>query len=463
MSIVRCPLCSAEFRLVEFLAQLPPPLIVVTDAGGPAEEVPDSSRFRAGDTDALGGQAALIDTGPVSDSSEEIPAFDFVPGSVDDDSPSPPRESSRRPARRPKNMAWEMAKIVGGALLAVPAAQIILWWFVPYDWKRDLLGIGPSLSRVVPWAVPDKFRDPFGEDTFDSASLATGDRQLASPLRRPSVAVRDRSTVPPTRGSERPESPPPPSSSPSKTGTAGEPAANQRPITMREPAEPADGVPAAKIDTAPAESEPLVVASDPPPTDLAQTISNATGSPKYGAADLQAALEQALQASVNWDTSTDQTDSHRAGLTDDFYREFAHLGEVLAFMRPDEDRVREWAAAVRDLLLSFGQQPKKLAMIGNRTVDWLDQPTPPNQGVFLFGTVKQLRPEGPLFATELELASLKKHTVTIISRLDPGPFYAPGDRILMLGVLMTSPTEQPAGPKSQAATVVLGSFPIRLP
>ncbi len=70
--------------------------------------------------------------------------------------------------------------------------------------------------------------------------------------------------------------------------------------------------------------------------------------------------------------------------------------------------MRQWAAAVRDLLLSFGQQPKKLAMIGNRTADWLDQPTRPNQGVFLFGTVKQIEPEGPLFATELELASLEE-------------------------------------------------------
>ena len=30
-SLVRCPLCNAEFRLGEFLAQLPPPLIVVQD------------------------------------------------------------------------------------------------------------------------------------------------------------------------------------------------------------------------------------------------------------------------------------------------------------------------------------------------------------------------------------------------------------------------------------------------
>ena len=30
-SIVRCPLCSAEYRLEEFLAQLPPPLIVLPE------------------------------------------------------------------------------------------------------------------------------------------------------------------------------------------------------------------------------------------------------------------------------------------------------------------------------------------------------------------------------------------------------------------------------------------------
>jgi hypothetical protein len=432
-SIVRCPLCSAECRLAAFLSQLPPPLIVVADAELTADEAPAEALFGA--RAASDGESVAIDTGEARDSSESIPAFDFASGSADVEAPSVPRDVPRRAARRQKNMAWEMAKIVGGAILAVPAAQIILWWFVPYDWKRDLLGVGPSMSHVVPWAVPQKFRDSFDAEILDSASVPADQRPSASPLRRPPVPTRDRPPASPASGTERaelraPNSPTPPEkravadSTEIPPPTAGPPSATAR----RPPEEPAGAAP------------------------------ETTGMPKYGSSDLQTALEQALQASVSWDTSPDQTEAHRTSLNDEFYVAFAHLGEVLAFLRPDEDSSRELAAAVRELLMSFGRQPKKLVLIGNRSADWLDQPARPNQGVFLFGTVQQIQPEGRLYATELELASPKKRFVTIVSHLDPQAFYAPGDRILMLGARIEPPAGEPP-----AAAIILGSFPIRLP
>ncbi len=200
-SIVRCPLCSAECRLSAFLAQLPPPLIVVADAELTADAAPAEALFGA--AAASDGETVSIDTGEACDSSESIPAFDFAPGSAKVEAPSVPRDVPRRAAHRQKSMAWEMAKIIGGAILAVPAAQIILWWFVPYDWKRDLLGIGPSMSRVVPWIVPQKFRDSFDEEILDSARVAADQRSIVSPLRRPPVPTRDRPTASPASGTER--------------------------------------------------------------------------------------------------------------------------------------------------------------------------------------------------------------------------------------------------------------------
>ena len=155
----------------------------------------------------------------------------------------------------------------------------------------------------------------------------------------------------------------------------------------------------------------------------------------------------------------DQTQQQRASLTEEFYSAFAHLGETLAFMSPRDSAVRELAAAVRDLLLSFERQPKKLVVIGNRTAEWLDQPARPNQGVFLFGTVGQIQPQGSLFATELELASLKQRTVGIVSRIDPKGFYAPGDRILMLGALISDPAKKPPGIRGQRGGGRAGQFP----
>jgi hypothetical protein len=192
------------------------------------------------------------------------------------------------------------------------------------------------------------------------------------------------------------------------------------------------------------------------------TAPGALDGPRYGVADLQVAVEQALQASVAWDTSPDQTAPHRAMLTEEFYSAFAYVGEIMAFMTPGDANARELAAAAHDLLASFEQQPKKLAMIGNRAAEWLDQPARPNQGIFLFGTVGQIQPQGALFATELELASLKKRTVSVVSRIDPTGFYAPGDHILMLGALIRDPAQNLPGYAGRAMVVVLGSFPLRL-
>jgi hypothetical protein len=334
-----------------------------------------------------------------------VPPFDFSPGAE-----LPPavewRGGGRRAGRRRPNVVWEITKIVGGALLAVPAAQIILWWCVPYAWKRDLLGIGPAVSRVVPWVVPAKFQAPLAYDTplvhRDPAERVGRGRAFSDRTETAPPADRDAERGAPPGDTARAAAPP--------------------------PAEPA---------LLPARS--------------------------YTSTDLRAALERALQASVSWDVSPDRTADHRQQLTDEFYEAFAHLGAVLAFLQPGEPDIRAQAAAVRDLLTSFGQQPQKLATLGNRAAQWLDVRARANEGLFLFGTVKHIEPEGQLFVTELELAALQRRTVRIYSRVDPHTLYAPGDRLLMLGAFVEHPQEKLPGFAGADELVALGSFPVRMP
>ncbi|MCU0958685.1 MAG: hypothetical protein MUF48_01150 [Pirellulaceae bacterium] len=381
-AVVQCPWCRDERPLSEFLAQLPPALIVVSG------DQPDAA---AEDTEVIG---RALDA--------DVPAFDFTPGTV----PPPAvewRGGPRRATRRRPNVAWEITKIVGGALLAVPAAQLILWWCVPYTWKRDLLGIGPTISRVAPWAVPAKFRAAQVDDTplanaGDSDRLVSGRAQSGNAL---------------------PDAP---------TDLAAQ---RQAPAAPGGPAPPAEPAPI------PARS--------------------------YASTDLREALERALQASVAWDMSPDRSAEHRQQLTDEFYAAFAHLGAVLAFLQPGEPDIRAHAAAVRDLLISFGQQPQKLATLGNRAAQWLEVHARANEGLFLFGTVKSIQPEGQLFVTELELAALQRRTVRVYSRLDPHTLYAPGDRLLMLGAFVEHPQERLPGFAGSDALVALGSFPVRMP
>lgn len=71
------------------------------------------------------------------------------------------RQSARRASSRrsssvstsSKNDQWvEIAKVVVGALLALPVAQLIIWWVLSVDPLR----LAPTVAKVVPFVVPAK-------------------------------------------------------------------------------------------------------------------------------------------------------------------------------------------------------------------------------------------------------------------------------------------------------------------
>jgi hypothetical protein len=450
-SLVRCPLCHAEFQLGAFLSQLPPPLIVVQHQEPPARsevappEVPSDSGVLHLDAPEVNDLAAASGVdGP-------LPPFDFTPGSAPTPQPGRAREPARRPPRPQKNMAWEITKIVGGGLLAIPAAQAILWWFVPRDWQRDLLGIGPAVSRVVPWVVPLQFRDlPVDADANDlSSSEPWLDRRGVAPRTdlnaKPRLAAKPKEAASLDEQVERVAS-----ESNAREGQGGQP----------EPAAaPGEMASSPKSDGGAATSAAASQQSD---TNVSQA-GPASGT-VYQVEDLRVALERAKQASDDWEASSDQSEEHRAELTKAFYQAFARLGEVLFSLSREDPQGEELLKDLSMLLESFAQQPKKLAMIGNRGQVWLEQETRPNSGVMLFGTVRGISPSGSLFATDLDLAAMQKRLVTVISPGDPERFYGVGDRVLILGVLIPPPADAVAAAPQHAVpeTYVWGSLPVSL-
>lgn len=426
-SIVRCPLCHEEFRMAEFLAQLPPPLIVI-------------SRGAAGAMDAESDEPSALEHGgntPATDAEvehEDVPAFDFTPGSVAE-TRDVRLEGTARPRSVGKHPAWEIATIIAGALLAVPTAQLILWW-LPGTWKRDLLGIGPAVSRVAPWIVPEQFEGTRERGARPDRVTAAGQAPVdASEVRKLVSGEND----PDDQGRWAP------------SANAHLPAAD----ALKE--YPTD------LDLPEVEgAAETVVPGTRSPQSRPSVVSAIKDGPLYQLEDLRKAVEEALQASVAWDTSPEQSAEHRQELTDQFYAAFARLGETVTFVLPGDPAVRELAAAIQDLLQTFTRQPKKLAMIGNRSAQWLGQPVRPNRGVLLFGTVRRIQPTGALFTTHLELASRKQATIAVVSHVDPKPFYQTGDRILMLGAIVDNPSENLAGYEGFAARVVMGSFPVPL-
>ena len=55
-------------------------------------------------------------------------------------------------------LGWHLIAVCLGAIMALPVAQIILWW-LPFGWRTDPLDVGPVAAQYVEWLVPDEFRE----------------------------------------------------------------------------------------------------------------------------------------------------------------------------------------------------------------------------------------------------------------------------------------------------------------
>ncbi len=428
-SIVRCPLCQEEFQLKEFLSQLPPPLIVLSPTGEPLSEAGGMKMERASSSSGVFPQVAE------STADDNVPAFDFVPGSAPTEENSGV-DTSYAPPRRQKNSTIEIAKIVAGGLLALPLAQLILWW-LPGEWQRDPLQIGPDVGRVLPWVVPANFRPG---DTAAS-STAAADRTSIAPEDYSNGNVPRNSTNGQKSSGEK-----------RKKDSAG-----RRPKTGK-----ATGKKPARNGTGNSKTSPPAKIDSPPPS--GHVVLGVKNAPKYSADQLHESLEQAMQANVAWDFSVDVTEDAMAKTTDQFYTAFAQLGHAITYADTSSGDVRSYVPTLLNMLTAFGEQPKKLAMIGNRGAEWLRESNRANQGALLFGTVKQIRYRGLLYETTVDLAARgDDRTVMVVSTRDPKTAFSLKSRVLILGAIVTDPKTSMVGYRGDEPFVVVAGFPVPLP
>jgi len=74
--------------------------------------------------------------------------------------PATPKTVRRPRSNSSRSGGLEMTKIILGAILAIPVAQMLVWWFA----GTDPMGVGPAVGNVAPFIVPAEFR---GEDESD--------------------------------------------------------------------------------------------------------------------------------------------------------------------------------------------------------------------------------------------------------------------------------------------------------
>jgi hypothetical protein len=170
-SIVRCPHCSESYRLAQILDQAVPELELVQQETEP--EVPRVDRLTIGERETFvvpsqlskGAKRSRHRRSSSSGSSERSRSSG---GSESADSSTRSREAavpsnfsrrssfstsrSKAPIRNP---ALEMVKVVVGGLLAIPIAYLLVLWL----FGQDPLDVGPSISNIAPFLVPEKYNE----------------------------------------------------------------------------------------------------------------------------------------------------------------------------------------------------------------------------------------------------------------------------------------------------------------
>jgi hypothetical protein len=209
---VRCPLCGENYLLEEAMATMPPMLEVLELPEGyqPATEVDISTAAflatadRPAVMDDDGGELKLEDpAGGVAVADDELkPTYDewgptrsTEPTYEVEESPAvsaaiTPRELVQTPLRRKKkqiNPLFHIIGIVGGGVVAIPVALLILLW-LPGSLRRDPLSIGKQIGEYAPFLVPADFRPDAVDDKQDETTN-TNDNT-------PSVASKNQVEVP---------------------------------------------------------------------------------------------------------------------------------------------------------------------------------------------------------------------------------------------------------------------------
>ena len=489
---VRCPLCQEEYSLIEALAQLPPPLIVVSDVGTarvPAtadDEDTDWSAMDLDDDDTE--EVALAPLGGVS-----AAAFDFASGSATTGVKSTASIRSSGRSRAPKGSPIKsVLSIVIGGLMAFPIAQLILW-YLPGDLKRDF-GVGPIVAQYVPAIVPAKFR---GSKVDAESNTDTSLQNSDVPGSGFNFGEADKFATTPANVPQNSNS------EAASNRKKKQKATNELPVGETPQAEEAmslDGaaaagadvfggpleVPAFELGGLPVLDEPAppmqlanspVTAVEAPPLDLPLAIDApatssvpatevaglAAGSirnaPQISADNVATSFQAAANGNSAWDA--DGSSSPNATLKREFYQSFSKLGEALAFADRTDEKVATQIAETAQLLNEIVQQPGKLAVISGVAKGWIaaGYETRQTNGVCLHGVVTSVEPIGNFFETTVEAGNQQ---IAVVSLTDPAEYFAEGRQVLILGSILDDPAKNLGGYEGSRKVVVLDGYHVNV-
>ena len=156
---VQCPLCDAEFGLAALLELIPPTLLVVDD---PATE---STEDVASDEESTESADVGFSLEALSDQPEAF-SVDHQEATLH----APTVRSSGRRASKGGGGLRSVIQVIFGGLLALPLAQLALW-YGPWE-SKDPLELIPKLSPypLVRWVLPAGKHDSANEVPVDNSA-----------------------------------------------------------------------------------------------------------------------------------------------------------------------------------------------------------------------------------------------------------------------------------------------------
>jgi hypothetical protein len=406
---VRCPLCMEEFPLSAAFGELPPELIVLDQPAA----APSPSPAAIMPIDTSGGGRA--------NSAGEAPAFQFEEGSA----PVRPQVQVRQPATgvKPKNVIVEMLKVVLGGVLGLAIGQILLWR-IPGNWpahQRDPFHFGEKYGNLFPvnFLAPESVKDP------DSVMAEGDDREYDSDNANRALNAQ---TSPDTNDTSD-------ANANARDANASDTGIDDGGLSDIDP----------RTDRSIGGNEPAI------PT----ALSGIRFAPRVTGSQLDLAVRRSELAASTWAEAegdrTKELSSLVASLKD--------LAHAVTFIQPARSVPKDTVTRLRKFLPQFAEVGVREAFYQGEGEQFPDDDDA-LAGEVVVGEVTEISLNGDLFQTKLKLSS-GTH-VLILSVDDPRERFTVRDRILMLGVWITSPDTQLAGYESLDGPALFGEFPVRL-
>jgi hypothetical protein len=376
--------------------------------------------------------------------------------------------------RRESSFLGNLVGIVGGGLVAIPLALLIVIWIKGPS--GDFAGIAPYLPS---WALPSSFNEPktaaIPPMSPNPTSEDLDDIRKAGGLSKEPIKL---DTTEPPKAAEDSEANMPDPTESANSGTTENPAPTTTespdttapdaaadladdlakdvpPIAPAVPVEQAPPAPAPtdsadSVEPAPAgdEAKPVdPVTAEPPAKPSVDEFSNETiedhpvilvgpkNPPKYTATEVDKVIGELKQLRAAYlDAPSDDTKA-KGSARGPYYRKLFELGEVVTFAAD----AGPTAGAAAEFLTELGDDENNLKEIGDMSMRWWNAPAAKrnNNGILIAGSVEQIAKSGDMFRIQVATGSDK--TVNVYAPTKPD--LSEGSKVLVLGSIIDNPKE----------------------